>query len=837
MPKEKRITKRRQVRRCAVCLKIGHNRSTCPLQRQEVVKAEQTTKQTPPMQKANKELKFFVHHVNSEPKPSKHIVNLKKHNIWNDVESFAPTNDNDSIYHYYHQIKTEQPQRFKQKIKPTKFNEKSLAKKINFSTNTKKEKRFGRSIKSTPSNIVRSVSNRLTDIAYHMQQWQKIYFPLRRTVISLAIFTLIIFAPTHAQSYYRDLKLTASNAANDGISGFSSLQESTKQMLSGDLDVAQKSLSVSLDNFNNAVEEINSNHKWLQSILGIVPIVRQEIKSRQNLIDVGYDISMANSYIIRGLNEIENSPSSTILQNMDIAVKYLNLALPHYTKAQENLNNTDSKILPDEYQTDFNQFKKLFNAYTEDLQKIADSSEALNNIFGGSGYRKYLLVFQNQNEMRPTGGFIGSFALMEVENGELISLSVPPGGSYDLQGQLEKFVEPPEQMLPIIDRWHFRDANWFADFPTSAKKLMWFYRHSRQVSTDGVIAINAEVLSRVLNITGPIKDEKRNVVLTSSNAIDTIQDIVENGEEKAQHKPKQILSDMAPKFIDQFKNLQPQDTIKILGNLQQAMEQKEIQAYFVDEKPKQLVKKLGWDGSILKTDNQDYLMVVNSNIGGQKSDAKIEQTISHEAVVQNDGDVVVTVTIERTHKGQVDEPFYGAANIDYLRIYVPQKSNLLRAGGFTMIEEKSFKAPLKIAKKDETIKNIEKEIGYDALSGTKITDEMGKTAFGNWVVTKPGKTTKVYFTYKLPFSVFDKKYKTSKKWYNVMQNNLSYSDYQLVIQKQSGMNSKLESMIIYPNAWHPTWYNGEQITVASNGIMVKNNTLNKDKVWSVMMEK
>ena len=158
-------------------------------------------------------------------------------------------------------------------------------------------------------------------------------------------------------------------------------------------------------------------------------------------------------------------------------------------------------------------------------------------------------------------------------------------------------------------------------------------------------------------------------------------------------------------------------------------------------------------------------------------------------------------------------------------------------GKFQELSDKYLgEAPNKYAKVDEYLNSIETEIGYDPLTGTRITEEMDKTAFGNWIVTKPGQNSKVFFTYELPFKAFNDKTKTESKWYAIWEKDKKYSDYQLIVQKQSGINSDFESKVIYPNTWSPSWYNGDNVTIASNGFKVNNKKLEKDKVWTILMK-
>jgi len=877
MPRIKKIvtsTKRRQIRRCSVCNKIGHNKNTClETNSNTKIKIKKTTKKKTQLCSTNSNkqtqlkqpLKLFIHHIQENAKPSEHIVNLKSDDIWQHIQSISPQDTPVKSHHYYHvdpqkrtlgQLATStisnklenSPQR--QKSNPLLWLTRKIKKqpilnavpwqaskpKFSLGLNYAKPKiSFKQIIKKNKDNLIYSSQNFFENTTRSI----KIYFPLRRTVISLVIFSLVIIAPTQARSYFNDLKLTAGDVADNGTAGFMALKDSTTAILGGNINQAQSTLTKALENFDQAVDSLDKNHRWLQTITSVVPIVGNEIKSRQNLISAGHNISIGNTYLLKGLVETQNNKNSTLTQNIDAIVTRLGHAIPFYERALLDLDTIKPEILPNNYQNSFQDFQKIFSSFLNDLKNIVQLGRSIEEIFGGKGLRRYLLVFQNPDEIRPTGGFMGSFAEIDVKDGKIIKLNIPAGGTYDVQGQLSKHVEPPAPLLLINSRWEFQDANWFPDFPASAQKTMWFYRHSRNITVDGVIAINASVLNRILSITGPIIDEKRGVTLTSNNALTTIQEIVESGTEKKEKKPKQILADLVPKFVKYFSNMNSQDVLPILTNLQQSLEQKEVQLYFTDKKIQKNITDFGWSGQLTTTKtNQDYLMVVNTNIGGEKSDAQIKQTIDHQAIIQKDGSIINTVTIIRKHEGEKEVEMYGKPNVDFIRIYAPAGSQLIKATGFVRPDERHFKAPKKWAEKDVMLANIEKQSGTDALSGTIITNEFNKTSFGNWVITKPGQISKIEFIYRLPFKIInDHEIGTTKQWSKFFESNQPISIYQLVVQKQSGLDSMIESKVIYPNEWSPIWQQGDKLTLASNGAMIKLQNLNKDKVWNLIMEK
>ncbi|MFA5061754.1 MAG: DUF4012 domain-containing protein [Patescibacteria group bacterium] len=789
MPK---TTKKPQLRRCAICQRVGHNKSTCPEQLQE-------------KKRDNQPFKFFVHHVNYNSPDSPHVVNLKEqhHDIWKNVDTAAPEEELTNQEYYFHHKPEEAPK-----------------------------------IKNQAPIKIPSFSPKIPKI--HKPKIKKNYFKhvtLRRAVALATLIALVFILPSSAQSYYTDLQSTVNKVAGNSTQGFIALQDSTTDIMAGNLDDAQKSLGDALKNFDAALATLNSNHQLVQTIASTLPIIGNEIQSRQKLILAGQSIALGNTYMVKGLAEIKNSPSSTLTESMNILNAYLQYAIPTYNEALKNLGQVDPKVLPFEYQNSFNQLKTIFTAFSGDLENLSNLNQSLQEIFGGKGLRRYLLVFQNPAELRATGGFAGSFALLDVVDGKITNMDVPAGGSYDLQGQLSESVEPPTPLLFINKRWEFQDSNWFPDFPASAQNMLWFYRHSRNITADGVIAINATVLNRILSIIGPVTAQKYNLTLTAANALPAIQNIVEYGPDKANNKPKQILSDLAPMFVDYLKNIKPQDILPILTNLHEALQQKEVQAYFTNNNTEETINNFGWGGKILKTSaGQDYLMVVNTNIQGQKSDAKIKQTISHQAVVQPDGTILDSVVVKREHTGVSGEQLYGQTNIDYIRVYVPQGSELVSASGFSWPDEQHLKVPDKWTTEDKMLNEFEKEINIDPVSGTRVTNEFSKTAFGNWIATLPGQTSEVQFVYKLPFKAFNlEQNKPANKWAGIFQSSVPSSKYQLVVQNQSGIDSNFDNQIIYPDLWHPVWKDGTNITLASNGATINNQLLNQDMIWSMIL--
>ncbi len=666
-------------------------------------------------------------------------------------------------------------------------------------------------------------------------------FTNKRFWVALTTVVLLIGLPFPAVAYYKQLKNTSAIVVEQSTNGFLALQSSTVAAFHSNLPDAQHNLDTALESFSRAQSLVDGEHQVVQYIASLLPFVGTQIDSRRHILNAGHHVALANTYVLKGIEETEQDKNPNLTDRFYNLREHFRFALPQYKEALNDLASVDPQVVPSEYQQSFRDFKVLFTAFVDDTQNMIDFIDTMQHVFGSDDFKRYLIVFQNNRELRPTGGFMGSFAILDVQKGKILSLDVPAGGTYDLQGQLDVHVKPPVPLLLTNNRWEFQDANWWPDFPASAQKMAWFYQHGRKSTVDGVIAINATVFEKLLSAIGPIQNEKNGVTLDAAHALDDLQYKVEVDYNTVSNTPKAIIGDLAAQLLTDLPKRNTADALKLLVTLHDSLQNKEIQAYFTDKSTESTMQQFGWGGEIVQTEpHQDYLMAVNTNIQGQKSDAKIQQEIEHQAEVQDDGSVLDTVVIRRTHTGVAGEIFTGKPNISYLRVYVPAGAELVDAGGFSTIGDASFRPPEQWASDDTDL--IQKETGrkFDSKTGTEEYSSFGKTVFGNWVVTNPGETSEVFFTYRIPKLVRmnEAPQVTPHKWETAFfhAKSAEASRYSLITQKQSGIDSVFSSTVIYPKTWHPAWKSRDDIELALNGGIFKT-ILNKDEIYGIVMEK
>jgi hypothetical protein len=126
-------------------------------------------------------------------------------------------------------------------------------------------------------------------------------------------------------------------------------------------------------------------------------------------------------------------------------------------------------------------------------------------LLGTETPRTYLLVAQNQDELRAAGGFISGIGTVVLDRGRIVGLSI--GDSYDVDDLSLTYPLPPEplQRYMLAGQWMVRDANWSPDFPTAAAQIRELYTFSTEAETNGLIAFDLSAVSRLLAVTGPVQ--------------------------------------------------------------------------------------------------------------------------------------------------------------------------------------------------------------------------------------------------------------------------------------------------------------------------------------------
>ncbi|MBI4256531.1 DUF4012 domain-containing protein [Candidatus Uhrbacteria bacterium] len=628
----------------------------------------------------------------------------------------------------------------------------------------------------------------------------------QRAVASFIGLSFLFVLPLHAMNVVQDVRETKTDLEHTGLQAVSLLSSGAQAALARDVPRAQSDFKAAGRQFQTAKNSIDDLGVGTNVLLSVLPVTQSSYTSSAALIEAGKELSIAASRLSDGYATMEQELFPTPLSRLTILETYLSSAVVHLKTAQSALDHVDLDAVPKQHQETLVRAQTSLPALVATIEEFETHYTLAKHILGANGSKRYLIVFQNNTEIRPTGGFIGSFAEIKIRDGNIEHLNIPGGGSYDLQGSLQENLRAPEPLQLLSARWEFQDGNWFPDFPTSARQLMQFYQDAGGPSVDGVLAVNATFISNLIGLLGPIQMEAYGLTVNEENFIFEAQKIVEYEYDKEANTPKAFIGDLAPKLVERTIEKTSEDFLAIVDSLNLGLSSKDLQLYLTDETLQRQIIKQGWGGELKQT-HDDYLMIVDTNLGGGKTDGVIEQKVDVQVDIDSDGTITNTVKISRTHHGIQGLLFTGVNNVDYLRVYVPKGSTLLEATGFSIPDESLFDIP------DEEW-TIDDDLAYGLLttrvdphSGTIISEEQGKAVFGNWVQTMPGSTSTVTVRYTLPYQI--KMLQSAGGIIGSLKSLVGMpqtDQYSLTIQKQPGILDRTTQIHVnLPEGLNPLW--------------------------------
>lgn len=628
--------------------------------------------------------------------------------------------------------------------------------------------------------------------------------------IALAVVGVVSFGSVSA--FHKGMKMKGEVL---GVSqdGYASLNAAAQNIKDRRFDRSASDFEQAARSFSEASRSFDEWNATLVDVSQFFPVI-SKLSSGKNAVEAGKRISSAGQSLNGALdvlsavkNPLDTSMNVSLLEVFQKTEISVSQAKGELVLASEALDKVKVDDLPEDKRDRFIQVKTQLPIMIGMMTDFSESNHILSDLLGGNGPRKYLFLFQNNHEMRATGGFIGSYGLLDIANGRIRNFFVD--GIFNPDGQLKENIVPPKPIQKMSAAWSLHDSNWFPDFPTSAEKAISFYEKTGGPTVDGVITLTPSVMQKLLRVTGPIRMDAYDKTLDADNFIEEVQQEVEVDYDKTENKPKQILADLAPVLLDKLFNVSDgRQALETAKAFEEGLGEKHILLYSRNDDIEKIIDDAGWSGRLIDT-RKDYLNVINTNINGYKTDGVIDESIEHNASIREDGSVIDTVTITRKHNGgHMDKDWWNKVNADYMRVYVPKGSKLLSAEGQT---REVVESPLDYDKlgfkRDKDIEREENSIEVDPQTGTRIYDEGGKTVFANWVYVSPQETVTVTYSYLLPFLIQPEAEKKE-----------GFDSYSLIFEKQSGsIGSRLVSSLDFPNRMKPVWQSSENLVPYDEG--------------------
>lgn len=547
--------------------------------------------------------------------------------------------------------------------------------------------------------------------------------------------------------------------------GTEALTSGVRSLLAADTRAGASEFADALSTFQEALRQLNDSTTLLQRIAaGLDPDAR--LTSAQALLALGERAAALGTDATKVVELFQDSSKGSLTGTLEAILPRLTRLEEGLSALLKDLDALNLAALPEDAAQTVGALNGSLHVLQRGIRGFIASQAVVLELLGGRHDRQYLVMFQNNRELRPTGGFIGSFALVDVSRGEVRKVQVDT--IYNPDGQLKDFLVPPAPLQKITDRWFARDANWFADFRASASKVAHFFERSTGPTVDGVLAVTPDLLEDLLRLTGPIPMPDYGVTVTAENVTRETQRLVTYEYDRERNEPKAFIADLVPEVFGRVTTLPKERWGEMMGTFVTAFAKKHLLVYLRNEEAEAAVVRLGWGGTLpvlppaAATALTDHLGRVEANVGGHKTDGLIEQTVDHEVTFTKQGAVDVTLVVTRHHRGSKagsvgvppDEDPERKPNIVYERTFVAHGSELLEARGFTRESDVPFvfanTADYGSFRMDEDVHALEADSRVHE-SGVRLGTESGFTTVGGWIVTEPEETTVTVLRYRLPF--------------------------------------------------------------------------------------
>ncbi len=309
-----------------------------------------------------------------------------------------------------------------------------------------------------------------------------------------------------------------------------------------------------------------------------------------------------------------------------------------------------------------------------DVRALGSLADAV--LHTGGAEKTYLILFQNNLELRPGGGFIGSFGILKVRDGHVTEFTTHDTGNFD--GRIPDTVPAPYPMKETlhVSSWKLRDSNWEPDFATDANQATTFYAMGGgQEHFDGVIGITSTVLSSFLDVTGPVEVPGYPGTYGSDHAVLDLEHQVEQGyiDQKIDFgERKSVLALLGGQVLEKVKALPPQDLFKLFFVVVGDLNRKDIQFSFTDAPTENAVLSAGWGGAFDGKWSDDFVSAVDANLGAWKTDSVMKRSMRYE--VDLSGEIPKARLSVHYENTGTEKTFMVKDYQSFLRVYVPDGS-------------------------------------------------------------------------------------------------------------------------------------------------------------------
>jgi len=549
------------------------------------------------------------------------------------------------------------------------------------------------------------------------------------------------------------------------------------------------------------------------SYVRFIPIIGGYYNDADRLIKTGVDGLEAATILVDsvkpyadvlGLKGQGTFVGGTAEQRIETVVKTMGKVTPHIDDVSKYLADAKFQvdgINPSHYpsflglgkvQKALKDLKATVDGGSNFVEEARPLIKILPSLLGEPDSKKYLILFQNDKELRPTGGFITAYSIFRLDRGNIQVEKSDNIYNLDLTiSNKPKAPDPIINYLPRVPLFNIRDSNLSPDFIDSMKTFNSLYnKTSGKVKVDGIIALDTSVLVSTIKILDDRVDaggttftteiDKRcdcpQVIYQLESTVSTplSLDLRVSDLEAIQARRKDIIGDLL--FAILTKSLKSSPKLywgPLFQNLITQIDQKHVMFYIYNDDAQKGFEALNASGRIESFDG-DYLHINEANFGGAKANIFVSRSVTQNYEVKNDGTLTKTVTVNYKNPYPPSDCNLERGNLclnavlrDWFRVYVPKGSKLIDSQG----------SEVKI----------------------KTYEEFGKTVFEGFLTVRPQGAAVLTLSYSLPMKTDDnsalplliqKQPGTNNDEYIIKVNNKKKEKFELLTDKELKVNLK-----------------------------------------------
>lgn len=244
-------------------------------------------------------------------------------------------------------------------------------------------------------------------------------------------------------------------------------------------------------------------------------------------------------------------------------------------------------------------------------------------------------------------------------------------------------------------------------------------------SFDGIIGIDLNLIRSLLEVTGPVYLASYNEEISADNLYERTQYHSEFDYRDGISEKRSFLTVLSAKLLESVFALSSDKTGHFLTQIHSSLESRSLQIYVKNPSLASLLRSKGWDGSLVLVEG-DFLMVVNSNLGGTKANHFVSNSYSYSVSSDTrDGLLRSKLNLNYRHRGN-NNAWPGGPYTNYVRVYSPRGSYLAGAS---------------LYRGDQT---------EDIMSSTLVYEEGSYNVFAFSFVLDPSEVLRVELSYDLP---------------------------------------------------------------------------------------